>query len=140
MVGGTSDPNLVEMTRRLFSGLNEGDVGAFIASLGPDPVFDVSPWGFGVYEGNRAIRRFLEDWIGSVDAYERVPQEIVDLGGGIIFAAAVTRGVPAGGRTEIRLPGASVVVWADEKIVRVINYRDADEARLAAERLAESRE
>ncbi len=137
MSGGTTRPDLVELTRRMFLALNEGDIGAFIGSLGPDPVFDVSSWGFGVYEGNRAIRRFLEDWIGSFDAYERVPEEIVDLGYGVVFARAVTRGVPAGGRDQIRLPGSSVVIWSDEKIVRVINYRDRTHGRAAAERLAE---
>ncbi len=132
-------PDLVELTRRAFAAANEGDFDALMTSLGPDSVFDVSSWGFGTYQGKRATRRFLEDWIGSFDEYEREAEEILDFGNGVVFAAAVTRGIPAGGRAHIRLPGASIFVWAAGTIVRVTNYRDIDEARAAAERLAEER-
>ena len=135
----SATPDLVELTRRAFSAANDGDFGALMTFLGPDSVFDVSPWGFGAYRGKRAIRRFLEDWIGSFDAYEREAEEILDLGNGVIYATAVTRGLPAGARAYIRLPGASVFVWSAGMIVLVINYRDIDEARAAAERLAEER-
>lgn len=139
MSGELAGPNVVQLTRRIFAALNEGDVAEFIRSLGPDPVFDVSAWGFGVYEGNRAIRRFLEDWMGSFDRYERLPEEIIDMGSGVVFAAAVTRGVPAGGRAEITLPGVSVVVWSGEQIERVNNYRDIEAGRAAAEQIAKER-
>jgi ketosteroid isomerase-like protein len=136
---GKSAGSLVERTRSLFAALNEGDIGMFIRSLAPDPVLDALAWGFGVYEGNRAIRRFLEDWMGSFEVYERTAGEVLDLGNGVVFAVAKTRGVPAGGRTEVRLEGVSVVVWTAGGIVRVINYRDVNEARVAAERLVGER-
>ncbi len=132
-------PDLTELTGRMFQALNEGDIETFIGALGPNPVFDVSPWGFGIYEGNPAIRRFLEDWMGSFDAYERIPETIDHVGNGIVFAAAATRGTPAGRRTQIRLSGASVVVWSAGKIERVNNYRDTRAGRRAAELLAEER-
>src|SRR5207248_4133934 len=44
-----------------------------------------------------------------------------------------------GGSGEVRLRYAAVGVWADGLVVRVTNYTDVDEARAAAERLAESR-
>lgn len=132
----STTPDLVELTRSAFAAANEGDFDALMECLGPESVFDVSSWGFGTYQGRRAIRRFLEDWIGSFDEYEREAEEMLDLGNGIIYAAAVTRGVPAGRREHIRLPGASVFVWTDGMIARVINYRDLEEARAAAERLS----
>ena len=64
---------------------------------------------------------------------------MLDLGNGVIYARSVTRGLPAGGHTTIRLPGASVLVWTAGMIELVINYRDIDEAGAAAERLAEER-
>src|SRR5205814_59616 len=44
-----------------------------------------------------------------------------------------------GGSGEVRLRYAAVGVWADGLVVRVTNYTDVDEARAAAERLAEER-
>jgi len=130
-------PDLLELTRMAFAAANDGDFDALMRFFGPESVFDVSSWGFGTYRGKRAIRRFLEDWIGSFDRFEREAAEVVDLGNGIIYVAAVTRGVPAGARQQIRLPGASVFVWKAGAIERVTNYRETDEARAAAERLAE---
>jgi ketosteroid isomerase-like protein len=135
----STTPDLVELTRRAFAAANEGDFGALMGSVGPDSVFDASLWGFGTYRGKMAIRRFLEDWIGSFDEYERVAEEIVDLGNGVVYAAAATQGVPSGTRARIRMRGASVFVWEADVIVRVINHRDIDEARAAAERLAAER-
>jgi ketosteroid isomerase-like protein len=132
-------PDAVELTRRAFAAANEGDFGALMSYFGPDSVFDVSSWGFGTYHGKLAIRRFLEDWIGSFDTYERVAQETLDLGNGVIYTAAVTQGVPSGSRADILLRGASVLVWTEGMIMQVTNYRDIDEGRAAAERLAEER-
>lgn len=136
MAEESTTPDLLELTRQLFEALNKGDFGGLVSSLGPVPVLDVSAWGFGTYEGTRAIRRFLDDWFGSFDEYEREALELLDLGNGVIFAAAVTRGTPKGRRAPVELSGASVFLWKDGRIVRITNYRDLDEARAAASRLA----
>jgi hypothetical protein len=46
---------------------------------------------------------------------------------------------PAGSNGHVRLRYAAVSVWREGVIVRTTNYSDIDEARAAAERLAETR-
>ena len=53
--------------------------------------------------------------------------------------AAAFRAPPCLRDGEPVLPEASVGVWREGLIERVTSYRDIDEARAAAERLAESR-
>ena len=57
--------------------------------------------------------------------------------GAVATAVLLTAWGEASG--EVRLRYAAVGVWADGLVVRVTNYTDVDEARAAAERLAESR-
>jgi ketosteroid isomerase-like protein len=135
----STNHDLVALTRNAFAAANAGDFDALMRLFDSGSVFDVSSWGFGTYEGKRAIRRFLEDWIGSFDKYEREAAEVLDLGNGIVYAAAVTHGVPAGARGHIHLLGASVFVWESDTLERVTNFRDKGEARAAAQRLAEER-
>jgi ketosteroid isomerase-like protein len=137
MSGGPTTATALELTRRAFASASGGDFEGLSEYLTPDSIFDASPWGLGTYTGPAAIRRFLEDWIGSFDEYEREAEEMIDLGHGIVFAAAVTRARPAGSRDRVWLRGASVFVWADGLLARVTNYRDVDEGRAAAERAAE---
>jgi len=132
-------PGPVELTRRALACADTGDIRAIMDFVGPHSVWDASPWAFGTYEGRTAIRRFLEDWIGSFADYRRETEEVLDLGNGVVYAVTLTRGRPASRRDEIRLRGASVCVWADGVAMRVTFYRDPDEGRAAAERLAESR-
>jgi ketosteroid isomerase-like protein len=133
----TRDP--VELTRSSFACAEAADIHGIMSFVGPDSVWDITAWSFGTYEGPRAIRRFLNDWIGSFAEYRREPEEILDLGGGVVFAVGVTRGRPAGRRDEIRLRGAAVYTWEEEVAKQVTFYRDPDEARAAAERLAQER-
>src|SRR2546429_9038533 len=105
----------------------------------PDAVWDSSPLGMEVYEGQAAIRRFFADWWGSYEQFEMALEEALDLGNGVAFALAIQKGRPAGSSSEVRLRYAAVAVWENGLIVRVTNYTDIDEARAAAERLAEER-
>jgi hypothetical protein len=58
-----------------------------------------------------------------------------------VFVVAWSVGVPVGsaGRTQLREVFAYVVVWENDAITRVTAYGNIDEARAAAERLAEER-
>jgi len=130
-----ADP--VELTRRLFACADGGDIDGIMDAVDLDAVWDASSWGFGVYEGRRLIRRFLEDWIGSFEEFRRDSEEVVDLGGGVVYAVAVTRGRTRGG-PEIRIRGATVCLWVDGLTKRVAFYQDPADGRAAAERLAEA--
>jgi ketosteroid isomerase-like protein len=132
-------PDLVELVRGAFEHSSRRDVNALMSVYGPDSVFDTTPLGLGVYEGQRAIRGFFEDWIGTFEEFQMEPEEILDLGGGVTLAVALQSGRPEGGDRQVQWRYAAVSVWVDGVAARTTNYFDIDEAREAAQRLAEER-
>jgi hypothetical protein len=58
---------VVALTRAF--GAVAGDVDGEMAFYGPNPVYDLSPMGIGVYEGRAAIRAFLAGWMTSYGEY-----------------------------------------------------------------------
>jgi ketosteroid isomerase-like protein len=92
-----------------------------------------------MHEGRTAIRRFFEDWWGSYEASEVQAEEILHLGNGVTFAVVIFNARPAGSGGEVRFRYAAVSVWAGGAVARETTYTDIDEARAAAERLAEER-
>jgi ketosteroid isomerase-like protein len=99
----------------------------------------MSPIGLGVCEGLAAIRGFWEDWAATYEEWKAEPEEIFDLGGGVTLAVVIQKGRFAGSSGDVRTRYASVAVWAQGLIASTTNYGDPDDARAAAERLAESR-
>jgi len=95
--------------------------------------------GMGTFEGQAAFRGFIEDWFASYEEFTFEAQEIRDLGNGITLTVHKQKGRPVGSSGEVQLRYAAVGVWEDGKIARTTNYTDIDEARAAAERLAEDR-
>ena len=55
-----------------------------------------------------------------------------------MFAVFVQKGHPVGSRGEVQWRHAQVGEWAEGVLVRITVYADIDEARAAAERLAEA--
>jgi hypothetical protein len=104
-----------------------------------DSVFDMSPAGLGSFRGIAAIRGFLEDWIAAYEEYEVEPEQILDLGSGVVFAVVRQSARPAHGTGSIQMHHGNVFVWEEGVIARLTHYNDPDEARAAAERLAEER-
>ena len=92
----------------------------------------------GIFEGDVAIRGFYENWIGSYADFEMEAEEIRDLGNGVTFAVIVQNARPIGSTGHVRLRYAGVSIW-EGVAVYTTNYTDIDEARAAAERLAEER-
>jgi ketosteroid isomerase-like protein len=129
----------VDLTRRLFDAASSGDFDAMMRFFGTESVWDVEPWGLGTHAGPAAIRRFLEGWIGSFDEYRVTVEEMVDHGNGVVFALATQYARSAHVRGELRLRYAPVFLWAGGLAARITHYRDVEEARAAAERLAEER-
>jgi hypothetical protein len=106
---------------------------------GRDAVWDMTPIGLGTYEGLAAIRGFVEDWVGAYEEWRAEPEEILDLGGGVTLAVALQGGHPVGSDGHVQWRYAQVSVWVEGVAVRTTNYLDIDQARAAAERLAEER-
>jgi ketosteroid isomerase-like protein len=135
----STTPDLVERARRSLEAISGGDLDTALSEFGPDSVWDDSAIGLGTREGLAAIREHTEVWIGSYEEFEIVPQEIHDLGNGVLFVVALQKGRPVGAVGEVQLRYASVTVWVEGVIERFTTYTDIDQARAAAKRLAQER-
>ena len=138
MSAESTTPDLVELTRRSIGAAE--DIEAALSFYAPDAVWDASPWGMGVFEGQTAVRGFFEDWRSSYNDMEWKAEEIRDLGNEATFAVILRRARVAGSTGSVQLRYGSVIEWRDGLIVRNTTYNDIDEARAAAERLAEEPE
>jgi ketosteroid isomerase-like protein len=136
----STTPGPVELTRRSVEAADRGDLDGILRTYAPDAVWDMNPLGgLGTFEGHPAIRRFLEDWHGNYEELEFAPEEILDLGNGVIFSVIAQKGRPVGSSGDVQLRHTIVFVWAEGLFVRITHYGDIDEGRAAAERLAEER-
>ena len=137
----STTPDLEELARRSNEAFDRGDFDAALAMYTPDAVWDMSSTGAGVFEGRDAIRSFWEDWFGAYQEWAHVIEEWHNLGNGVGLFVSLQRGRPAGSSGFVELRYASVAIArADGLAERIMIYTDIDQARAAAERLAESRE
>src|ERR1700730_1126894 len=134
----STTPDLVELMGRTFEAANRRDLDAVASSFAEDAVFDGRAAG-ALFEGRAAIRRFLEDWFGAYEELEVGLEEVRDLGNGVVFAVVIQNARPAGSAGHLRQREGWVFVWVRGLIARLTTY-DIDEARAAAECLAEERE
>jgi ketosteroid isomerase-like protein len=105
----------------------------------PDVVYDTSPSGFGVYEGQAAIRAFIAGYWALFEELRVELEEVLDLGNGVTFSVNRQHARPLGSSAHVKAREAHVMEWAGGMVVRVTVYIDVDAARAAAERLAQSR-
>lgn len=134
----STTPDLVELARDLYAAANEGDIDAALRFYAADAVFEARD--VGVFEGPSAIRSFWKDWIETYETFEIEPEEILDLGHGVVYTVLRQTARLADSGSELGLREAWVSQWVTGGIARVTTYRDADEARAAAESLAQERE
>jgi ketosteroid isomerase-like protein len=134
----STTPDLVDRWHDSYKAFNCGDLDAAFSIWAADGEWDTG--GVGVYKGVAATRGFFEDWLGNYDEFRLDVEGIFDLGGGVTLALLVQQGRLAGSDGEVQLRYAAVAEWTDGQIVRLTNFGDRDEARAAAERLAEERE
>jgi ketosteroid isomerase-like protein len=138
MSAESGTPDLLEHSRRLFDAGRRSDVDGLLSYYAPEVVIEMPDVGL-TFEGLPEIRRFYEDVFGLYEDLESELEELLDLGNGITFAVIRNHGRPAGSIAEVQQRGAWISVWEDAKITRVEIYVDIDNARAAAERLAEER-
>jgi ketosteroid isomerase-like protein len=134
----------LETLRRGVEAFNRRDFDAFLAAWAPDAVWELSPVRMGVFEmsppkGHAAIQKMLEEYPGAFDDFQTAIEEAHDLGNGVTFAVIVERARPPGSRSFLERRYGLVATWRDARIARAKNYLDIDEARAAAERLAQER-
>lgn len=130
---------MVALLTRLSNAIDSRDLDAITALYAPDGVWDLSPVGMGRFEGHAAIRGFMEDWFGAYEEWEREAEELRHLGNGVALAVWFQKGRPVGSTAETHLRYAAVLVCDEGRFSQVTNYTDIDEARAAAEGLAEER-
>ena len=140
----SATPDLEEAAQRALEALNRRDFDAALSMYAPDVVMELHPLGFGVLEGghligHEAIRKSWEDLTEAFEDFEYKSEDFHDLGGGVTLDVLVQRGRPHGSDAFVETRGGIVAIWRDGRIARVTTYQDVDEARAAAERLAEER-
>jgi hypothetical protein len=77
--------------------------------------------------------------MGAWEEFEFEPEQILDLGHGVVFAVACQNARPVGSTGYVQMHQGNVFVWMEGLIERATAYQDIDEGRAAAERLAEQR-
>jgi ketosteroid isomerase-like protein len=134
----STTPDLEETARRAREAMNRGDLDGAVAMYAPDAVWDVSLLGLeGVFAGREAIRGALEDLIAPYEDLELVAEDFRDLGSGVTLVVILMRGRLRGSTRFVESRMALVATWANGLIERNTTYLDIDEARAAAERLAQ---
>jgi ketosteroid isomerase-like protein len=132
----STTPHPTDRMLSFFEAANRRDFDAIDALYAPDVVLSGAE--IGTFEGRAAARGVLEDVIAPFECFHAEPEEILDLSG-VILTVVVARGRVAGGSAEVRFRYAAVTIWRAGLVERQTNYTDIDEARAAAERLAEER-
>jgi ketosteroid isomerase-like protein len=136
MSEGSATPDQVELVRNLVRALDRCDVDTVVSFHAPDAVLAAV---VGRFEGVAAIRGFIEDWLANYEEFAATLEEVRDLGNGVTFSVIRQQGRLVGSSGHVQLCNAMVNVCVDGAIARTITGPDIDEARAAAERLAEER-
>jgi ketosteroid isomerase-like protein len=132
-------PDLVALWQESADAADRRDFDTAMRYFAADALWEVRPLGIS-FAGARAIRSFLEDWLGSYEEYEYEQEEALDLGNGVVFVVSRLDARPLGSLGSVQERWAFTFVWTAGMIVRVTGHTEIDEARAAAERLAEERE
>jgi len=133
----TSD--LVELNRAFVAAARSQNADALTRLFATDAVWDASAVGTGTFAGRPAIRAMLEDWLSAYDEFEVEMEEFHDLGNGVTLGMFIQKGCPVGSHAVVHSREAHVSLIETGLIARVLSFLDVDEARAAAERLAEER-
>jgi ketosteroid isomerase-like protein len=132
----STTPDLVELVRKQFEALNRRDLDGVMSRVAEDGVLDGR---VNLIEGRAAIRGFLDEWFGAYEELDYELEEVSHLGGGVVFAVVIQGGHLVGSDGRVRQREGWVYLWVGGSIAR-LTTSEVDEARAAAERLAEERE
>ena len=128
-------PDPVELVRKQLEALDRGDLDGVMSSVAEDAVLEGRA---DYFESRAAIRGFLEDWFGAYEELAFELEEVSHLGGGVVFAVVSQDGRPVGGDGRVRQREGWVYLCVGGSIAR-LTTSDVDQAREAAERLAQKR-
>jgi ketosteroid isomerase-like protein len=131
-------PNLVEIVTSHFEAAERGDFDAVFSAYAPNCTWE-SGHGMTDTVGVSEVRGFWERFAARFEDRTIKVDTVVDLGNGVVFAVWHGEGRLPGDTGVFKAGGAYIFEWLDGMITRVIAWQDIDEARAAAERLAEER-
>jgi ketosteroid isomerase-like protein len=136
MASDRAAPEPGELVRALFAAVDGGaDYSEVLGFFTPDAVFDSSPMGMETASGRDAVRAMWEAWSGVFEDWHIRPDEVRELGNGIVLVASYQRGRPLGGAGEVEMRQGWVIEFADGKVSGITLFPTLEEARAAAERL-----
>jgi ketosteroid isomerase-like protein len=138
MTEESTTPDLVELVQRVIDAVHARDFEAVQSAYAPNAVLDILQLG-ATFEGHLAIRGFYEEWAATFPGWKQEVQEILDLGEGMGIAVVAQAGHPGDSTGWVKKRYAAVATFAAGLIDRQSNYVDIDDARAAAERLAQDR-
>jgi hypothetical protein len=134
----STTPDLADLVPRFWEWAIDRDWDAILAFYAADAVWDMTPLGLGTYEDAVAMRGLWDDWVSSYEELA-LDADVRDLGGGVVLAVLDQDARPVGSTARVQARQALIYLWDHGKVTRVTVYTDIDEARAAAERLAEER-
>ncbi|HEY2600791.1 MAG TPA: nuclear transport factor 2 family protein [Thermoleophilaceae bacterium] len=82
--------------------------------------------------GRDAMRRYVADWVETLDDFDFTPEEIIDAGDGVFVAVIRFSGRVRGSENTVQQHMAVVWTFRDGKMVRGREYSTRDEALRAA--------
>ena len=135
----STPPDLVQLVRAAWEAGNRRDLDAVMSLYAPNVVWDGSNVGIGTFEGSVAVRGFLADMLRAFPTLHAEVEEIGALDDRVVIAVVRSEVRPGGSQASVQSRDAVVYELVDGLVVRLANYRDIDDARAAAERLAEGR-
>jgi ketosteroid isomerase-like protein len=139
MPGEPTTPDLAERVRLFFEAANRRDLDAMMSFHAPDAVYEFSQRGLGIFEGEAAIRGFLEDYVAAFEDLEWEVEEMRVLDNRVVLLVVRQHGRPVGVGARVRQREAWIQRYsADGMLVRASSYVDIDKGRAAAKRLAAS--
>jgi ketosteroid isomerase-like protein len=134
----STTPDRAELAQRAADAFNARDLDAVMGFYAPHAIVEMLEV-FGTWEGRAAIRAFFEDWLGAFDEVRLEFEAVRDLGNDVFFGVLVQEGRRQGNAGWVQLRSGYVSTVVDGLIERTTYYLDIDEARAAAERLAQER-
>lgn len=112
-----------------------GDIDAFLSSLDPEIVWDLThfrEWPESDYRGIEAVSRFLDEWLEVWDDYEMRVDEILEAPDGRVVTLVWQRGTGHKSGLGMEMEWAQIGTVRDGKIARIDNYDDRSQALRAA--------
>jgi ketosteroid isomerase-like protein len=136
----SATPDPIGLTRAFYETMDrEWDFDALAVFFAPEAVWDLSESHLGRYEGIGAIRDFLVGYWETWEDHHHEIEEILDFGHGVLLVGIREDGRPRGSDGRVQARHLQVFEWVHGEIVRITGHLDIDEARAAAERLAQER-